>query len=261
MYQLVIMPLKIKRGFSLPEVMISMLLGTLVMAISLQVFSNSEKTASITSALTKIASEATNAMNLFGINIEQAGYFSNLNFLDSGSRFPADGDFKEGQVVFLYPPDAKGNSSIIFRLEGDDNVPGARIPVYDCLGNEVPAGEIVTMMMKVDDNRNLVCHREGKPDEAIIYAGNVESLVMRVGLDKNLDQKIDQWKAEGPDMPTSIHRVLGVELDFIIRSEDKELFEAKKQKFERIRGKAAKFEDKYMRKQFKGMFRLKNRVT
>ncbi len=185
------------RGFSLIEVMISILIGSLVMAAATGMIRTSALTRGIVSSNAELQQEAFFATHALRQQLAQIGYRSidragiagrTLPIASPERTFPAvSGVWEEGQTLR-----AAGNS-LWYRFDGASAADGsADGSIYDCLGNALPFGVAYEVQLSLQANQ-LVC-TVGADSLALVGSANgtqVEQLEFSLGVDTDGDNGID----------------------------------------------------------------------
>lgn len=156
------------RGFSLIELMVSMVIG-LIMLLAVSYFLlGSQRSSQSHDDSSRMQENARNVLDSMGRAIRQAGY------------------------------PAKYNSTNVFTaLAGTDNTITVRYEAQvggetDCTGTNRAAGSVIEFIFEVNASNQLTCNNG---TDTVVLADQVESIQLTYGLDGERDGVIDSYKS------------------------------------------------------------------
>ena len=182
------------RGFSLVELMISLVLGLVVIAAVGMVFLSSSRTSAATNSLSRAQESSRFSVQYIGRELRMAGYSTAYEFgvVSRSIVFPSNIVFTTpGQVIV-----GTDNSTAGGVLAGTDTIQlrymgSASTAIPDCQGNAVNATTIVTIRMFVNEDNELVCTVDGGSEEVLIE--DIGDLQLTYGVDTNNDNSVDSY--------------------------------------------------------------------
>lgn len=141
---------KKQSGVTLVELMVAMVIGLLLMAGILRVFSSNQQTYRVTENLSRVQENGRFAVDILNRFVRKAGFKGNIE------TSPEVGFLGGTHLTFTFSADqviAGTNSDIYIRYLG-----GSGTNVTDCIGNVVAAGTEVTNRFYLDTaNKELEC--------------------------------------------------------------------------------------------------------
>lgn len=189
-------PFHAQRGFSLIELLISMVIGLVVIGAMMAAYLGTGVSSRNTRALAQITEDASVALNVLRSQIGMTGYAAPTGF-DAGGEFitalpgatlmGCDGDFSDlGRDIGLLTCGAEAESDAIavaYQADERNSVVGAGGAPLDCLGNGIPAvgGIWVAYSRFYVSGGQLMCRGPGA-DEGQALVENVETMQIRYGV-------------------------------------------------------------------------------
>ena len=166
------------RGFTLIEMMISILVGLIVLAAVTMLYLGSSQSARFQTSVQRMEENGRIAIELLSRNLRMAAYDDPLN------------TFEVPQPLILGTVTASGALHNLPHLKHTADTIGVRYEggsmIRDCLGAAVPAGTYVTNVFGIDVDDNLVCGIATNIQATALVEG-VEDLRFRYGIDLNND--------------------------------------------------------------------------
>lgn len=183
-----------ERGFSLVELMISLVLGLIVIAAVSMVFLSSSRTSTATNILSRAQESSRFSVQYIGRELRMAGYSSSYEagVVSRSIIFPSDATFTTaGQVVV-----GDDNSTASGILGGTDTIQvrymgSGSAEISDCQGNAVSATSIVTIRIFVNEDNELVCTVNGGSEEVLVE--DIGNFQLTYGVDTNNDNSVDSY--------------------------------------------------------------------
>lgn len=109
------------QGFSLVELMISLLLGTFLLALTMNLFFGTKQTEKLATTVLETQTEARNAMHVIRQAIEHAGYTTQVQSDEAKQlTFAPTAQFAAGQVLRVL--EDGDEQRLLVRLQGDDTI-------------------------------------------------------------------------------------------------------------------------------------------
>lgn len=217
-------------GFSVVEIMISLVLGLLVTAGVSQIYLGSKQSYRLNEAQSRLQEDGRFAVEYLARNIRLAGFKTSPVADDNLNSFPAENIFSNNQVVAGVSGDGNATSdSISVRFQRLDN----ETPI-DCLGSSVNPGVRAVNTFYVDmENDELECAAANPADESspsqqpvISNFGNLSILYGEVNdsqkdFNFRADRSVDHYVVA--NNVTSWLRVVSVRIEFQLRSAEDNL--------------------------------------
>ena len=170
--------LKKQLGLTLVELMVAMLVGLLLMAGILKVFSSNQQTYRVTENLSRVQENGRYAIDILTRSVRKAGHAGNnenshkVSFLAAPTLLasPGPANFSTDGII------AGNNNEFSIRY-----IAGDKTNITDCLGNPVSAGTEVTNRFYLDTaNNELECSSTLGGAQPLV--DNVEDMQILYGL-------------------------------------------------------------------------------
>ena len=160
------------RGFSLVELMVSLLVGLFAMAVLLGVYQSNTSVARFHNAVLKVQENGRFATDVIGRTARMAGYDDPMTATEVAAPL-IDGSINRAGAQISQTGLKLDGDTVSIRYEG-----GADI--RDCQGQSVAADDWVTNMYAITTDNNLVCatftNNSGLVSDAITLAEGVEDM-------------------------------------------------------------------------------------
>jgi len=215
---------KAQRGFSLIEVMISSLVGLILLAGTMQMFSSTQQSSRTNTAITRMQENGRaglyfleNSIRLSGYRADSLKNFKEV-FTDSSPFFEFD-----GQVIRGVDNDnvsgndiLDGSDSILMRYGGHDD--GF---INDCVGNSIGGAQVAESKFLVNDKGELVCIPDltNNPNTRETLIDGVEDIQIFYGIDTNSDFTANYYVSAN-DIPSG-SEVVSVRVSLLLQSDPK----------------------------------------
>jgi len=213
-----------QRGFSLIEMMIASLVGLILMAGTMQIFSSTKQSSRTSTAITRMQENGRAGLYFIENAVRLSGYRPN-SLEDFSVSFPgvsANFDFN-GQVIKGFDNDTVGSNNDI--LDGTDRIRMRYLGndddfISDCVGNPFDAGEMVETDFLVNDDGELVCDPDliNSPGNWQTLIDGVEDMQIIYGVDTNSDFNADFY-VPGDQVPDG-SEVVSVRISLLLQSDD-----------------------------------------
>jgi len=225
------MPLRTpQQGFSLIEMMIASLVGLILMAGTMQMFSSTKQSSRTSTAITRMQENGRAGLFFLENAIRLSGYRANSledAFPDTSANFDFD-----GQVIKGIDNDAVGGNNI---LNGSDRVlirfrGNSDTFINDCAGNTSPRPPLkeFEIAFQINDNGELVCDPDlyisdttatpnNRYNEQTLIDG-VEDMQIIYGVDTNNDFNADFYVPALDPFPSG--EVVSVRVSLLLHSDD-----------------------------------------
>lgn len=199
-------PMNRVRGFSLVEMMISLVLGLMVLGAVTALYLGSSQSTQFQTSIQRMEENGRIAIDLLSRNLRMAGYDDPLN------AFPVDQPLIQGTTgasgALLALPDLKTAADTVgVRYEGGNQI-------RDCLGAPVLEGAYVTNLYGISTDGNLVCGTSTSNRRALVEG--VEDMQLRYGIDLDADGFANRYVAAGNVGDWS--QVVTVEISLLVSS-------------------------------------------
>ncbi len=244
--------LKVQRGFTLIELMISMVLGLLLLLVIGTVFVSSRQTFREQEDNSRIQESGRFALEILGRSIKQAGHVE-VPFNDFKVAF-------EGTAITGTNGGAGVADTLTVQYEG-------AVGDQDCEGTGVTvAGRIIQNYFNVDAaNAELQCKGDisdtppvpAAPPVGNVLLENVEDLQIRYGIDIDANQSVDQYVAT----PADWNQVITARVCVQVRSDKTNIVPAGSNYFNCDDASVANAADRRLRRTFTATFNLRNRIN
>lgn len=185
-------------GFTLLEMLIALVIGSIVLLGSTTIVSTSADARHRVTNIRKLQEEATLISQLLQHQLSQIAYRSIDNDLINTRQLPVPhqeiifpevaGEWEAGQVV------KADESSVTFRHTGASNAEGdADGTIFSCVGDVVAHDEIVETRLFLLD-RQLFCNVGDNTQSVSGSLGSlgIEEIFVEIGVDSNNDRSIDR---------------------------------------------------------------------
>jgi type IV pilus assembly protein PilW len=215
---------KAQGGFSLIEVMISSLVGLVLLAGTMQMFSSTQQSSHTNTAITRMQENGRAGLYFLENSIRLSGYradslkdFKDV-FTDSSPFFDFD-----GQVIKGVDNDAvngnnilNGSDSILMRYGGNGD--GF---IYDCIGSPVAGAQVTESKFLVNDQGELICTPDltNNPNTRETLIDGVEDMQIFYGIDTDSDFTTNYYVSAN-DIPNG-SEVVSVRIFLLFQSDPK----------------------------------------
>ncbi len=264
-----------QKGFSLVEMMISMVLGILLLLATSVVYLSSQRSSSNRTQYASMEDNARSALEIMTRAIEHTGYTST-------NSVPLDDRFITKSVVAANCGGGKKNvlKTSLFGVVSN-GVSGATDSIgvvyvgdssfnRDCTGKQLPTACQVGGVGTVDASKiynyfSVATNTAGVPVlncagsnnlTTVEVAEGVENLQVLYGVDNNQDNRVDQYV--NADKVSSWNHVISVQLAVLIRSLRKVKNKAEVKKYKLLDNQIITTNDRYQRAVFTSTVRLRN---
>lgn len=167
------------KGFSLIEILVSLLLGSALLILSFNLYFSTKQSEALSTTILNTQTEARNGLHFIRQGVEHAGFTTNVMNIQKEVIFPLNNRFAAGQVIHLRATDPF-NQALTVRLQGDE-----QIPLRACNGAVIPNANTSTFELWyeffVDDNI-LYCqlYNDGtQSGDAVPLANSIAGLKIR----------------------------------------------------------------------------------
>jgi len=207
------------RGFTLPELMVTMVIGLLLLGGVMQVFVSNRASHRYQQNLSELQDNARFGLDFVARTVRMAGYRGDspsewvLGSLTAAGGTPAvqgtDNDAVAGNGIL------DGSDTITVTYEGSSD--GF---TRDCLGNVVPAGTTVSNRFAVTDGNDLSCSIDGGTTWTALIE-DVEDMQIQYGLDTDGNQTANSYVTAAN--VTDTDNVVSVRVALLLRSSEANL--------------------------------------
>lgn len=271
-----------QRGFSIIEVMVSLVIGLVVVGAVMVSYVSSGQSSRIQSAYTQMAEEAQIGMSVIGNDIKLAGYsralvFGTTTFSRAWSGraiYGCDGGFSNPAATPTVACASTGTSAAIeVAYEGDvsNTVPTSGNLPSDCLGNTLTAVVSGTVTYYLATNRYYVSSNSGRSElycasrnsSGTAIADNVEQLKIWVGEGGATDaRQVVRYVTPGVSAAnvTDWNKVLAVRICMVMRSAEPVLEVGESFQYLNCDHTATSTTDRYVRRAFFTTVTLRNKM-
>jgi len=185
-------------GFTLLELLIYMVIGTIIMSAGIMIFKNSAAQRHSVARAAELHQESFLASSILSQQFGQIGYRQIDETLVSGRAIPLatlDSGFPEVSGKWVAGQIINGTAdSIIYRFQGASNADlSADNTIFDCSGLPVSAGTTNETLLTYQNNQ-LHCTTGGQTNILIGINDSVEveQLIFVLGVDNNNDGAVDK---------------------------------------------------------------------
>lgn len=179
--------LEASSGFTLVEMMVSLVVGLMVFGAVVVVYMDTSESTRFQAALQRTQENGRFAIDLIGRYLRMARYDDPLNAFVVDSPLLLGTSSASGVVIAL--ADLKSTSDTVgLRHEGG-------VMIRDCMGTPVSAGSYVTSVYGVDTNDHLVCATSGSNTTPLVEG--IEDLRFRYGVDPDGDGFANRYVEAG----------------------------------------------------------------
>lgn len=220
--------IKIKRltqGFTLIELMISLVIGATITGTGLTLFLQMSKSRSVIQAEVALQENSYYVAQALKQLLNQAGYRPLSVALLSSPLMPistvedsfveVSGNWEQGEYVRAQ------DNGLAIRFGGSSNDSGiADGSIINCQGKAIAEGEISDIFLSVVDGV-LLCTSNDEATELIVESDGViiEQLAVLWGIDTNNDDSVDEYRATAADVSMS-ESLLAVRVLMLLSSRD-----------------------------------------
>ena len=212
------------QGFTLVELMISLVIGATITGTGLTLFLQMSKSRSVIQAEVALQENSYYVAQTLKQLLNQAGYRPLSADLFAGPLMPiksaedsfveVNGNWKQGEFVRAQ------DNGLAIRFDGSSNASGvADGSIINCQGEPIAEGEISDIAFVVVDGA-LLCTSGVEVTELIVESDGVliEQLAVLWGIDTNNDKNVDEYRAAA-DVSTS-ESLLAVRVQMLLSSRD-----------------------------------------
>ena len=213
-----------QQGFSLIEMMIASLVGLILMAGTMQMFSSTKQSSRTSTAVTRMQENGRAGLFFIENAVRLSGYRADSldDFKDIFPNTSVNFDF-DGQVIKGIDNDAVGGNDI---LDGTDRILMRYLGnsdgfIHDCVGNQVipPARFDVETVFLVNDNNELICDSDlTNPGDWQTLIDGVEDMQIIYGVDTNSDFNADFYVSA--DQVPGGSEIVSVRVSLLLQSDD-----------------------------------------
>jgi type IV pilus assembly protein PilW len=176
-------------GFSLVELMISLVLGLLVMAVMLGIYQSNTQTARFHNANLKLQENGRFAMDIISRTARMAGYDDPMTTTEVATPV-INGSIDSAGALITQTGLKLSEHTLSVRFEGGTDI-------RDCQGQSVAADDWVTNMYAVSTDNNLVCatftNNSAVVSDASAIAEGVENMRVLYGLDLDESGNVNRY--------------------------------------------------------------------
>jgi len=207
-------------GFSLVELMISMLMGIIVMAVLLRMYQSNSQSARFKHAILKVQENGRFATDVISRTVRMAGYDNPMTATVVSAPL-INGSVSHGGALISGQTELKTlTDTLSIRYEGGTGI-------RDCQGQSVAAGDWVTNMYGVTTDNNLVCatftNSSGSVSNVTRLAEGVENLIVLYGEDIDDTGEINRYVFA--PVVNDWTKVLSLQISLLVNSIDNALLE------------------------------------
>ena len=185
-----------QRGFSMIELMISLVLGLIMLGAIGAIYLSSKRTYSTTESLSRSQESARFANRFVARELRMAGYNTiyESGLVTKTLVFPAAGGMVAGQVVSGVENSGgsgsiqAGTDSITFRFTGN-----AAGPIRDCTGTTDNTALVKTAVLFVNDSNQLTCNVSPTPGTDQPLVDGIVDMELEYGIDTSGDRAADSY--------------------------------------------------------------------
>ena len=191
-------------GFSLVEMMISLVLGLMVLGAITALYVGSSQSTQFQASVLRMEENGRIAIDILSRNMRMAGYDYPLNTYDVEQPLIKGTITPSGALLAL--PNLKSSADTIsIRYEGGNMI-------RDCLGAPVPEGAHVTNLYGISTDGDLVCGTSTTNTRALVEG--VEDMQLRYGIDLDADGFTNRYVDAGNVSDWS--QVVTVEISLLV---------------------------------------------
>jgi len=216
--------LKAQRGFSLIEMMIASLVGLILMAGTLQMFSSTKQSSRTNTAITRMQENGRAGLYFLENSIRLSGYRAD-SLKDFSQVFKDSSPFVVGQVISGIDNDDDGSDNNI--LDGSDSIlmrygGNADGFINDCVGNPIGGAQIVESKFLINDKGELVCVPDltNNPGTRETLIDGVEDMQIFYGIDTDSDFTANYYVSADNPISTG-NEVVSVRVSLLLQSNPK----------------------------------------
>ena len=213
--------LRNQKGFSLIEMMIASLVGLILMAGTMQMFSSTKQSSRTNTAVTRMQENGRAALYFLENAVRLSGYRAD-SLVAPELAFPANRPGFNGQVINGVDNDSVGGNNI---LDGSDRIlmryRGNNDGVItDCVGNPFLTGQTVETEFRLTDAGELVCDPDmmDNPGNWQILIDGVEDMQILYGVDTDSDFNANYYVPANQIAGGS--EVISVRISLLLQSDD-----------------------------------------
>lgn len=213
--------MRTQQGFSLVELMVSMVVGLLLLAGVLQILLSNRESLSAQQSMVTVQENARVASFMLDNIIAHAGYRAELDrddLFDAATQAQKGARFGHGAYVASAAggPGESDRLRVRFQAATDHN--GCSGPEPD-VTDRTQSLKVVDVLLYVNDNDTLLCRDYSKNDGATAepLVENVARLNLAYGLDSDQDGSVEAYADEVA--PNAAPDVLSVQVQLLLQSE------------------------------------------
>ena len=211
-----------QQGFSLIEMMIASLVGLILIAGTMQMFSSTKQSSRTNTAITRMQENGRAGLYFLENSIRLSGYRAD-SLKDFTKVFKDSSPFVVGQVISGIDNDAvsgnnilDGSDSILMRYGG--NADGF---INDCVGNPIGDTQVVSKFL-INDRGELVCIPDlvNNPGNWETLIDGVEDMQIFYGVDIDGDFTANYYVPANAKVPSG-SEVVSVRVSLLLQSDPK----------------------------------------
>lgn len=207
--------IKSTTGFSIVELMISLLLGSALLIMSFHLYFSTKQSELLATTILNTQTEARNAMHHIRQAIEHAGYLTNVT-LDSDSNFEANTEFNAGQVIRIKQDNT--SASLLVRMQGDKDRPLRSCDGEDIVAIDADLGETWYEFYTEEDQLLCQVYVNGtKTTDAVTIAAPIAALKLRLFSE---DDTANTFIRTDSASMTAEEIIKGIQVQLVVRSEE-----------------------------------------
>lgn len=232
-------------GFTLIELMISLVIGAIILTAAGGMVQTSAKTRNIVRNTAWLQEEAFFVSHTLRQQLAQAGYRGIDPALLSGRTIPINnhnnsfqsetGEWGQGQFIRVK------NNILSYRFGGASASDGtADNSIFDCLGNALPFGPLYETQISLQTNQ-LIC-TVGTQSTVLLGSDQgmlVEQMVYQLGVDSDSDGDIDKMIAPAAASTADYLNTRHITLRLLIATQDNNVLENQLYRFNGVETKAS----------------------
>lgn len=251
------------QGYTLIELMVSMVLSLFLMAGMVQLFIGTRHVSQVQDSLSRVQENGRFALDLISRELRKTGYKTDP-FLANTDAFPAvdnlngeaAADFVAGQVIW------GTDNMVIVRYLGTGAGAGDGL-IQDCRLVNLAAGNIASIKLRVNNSNQLVCQSvnatSGTTVEEVLV-NDVESMVVTYGEDTSADTITNPYTTlyRNAASVVSWNNIMSVRVQLLLVTADNNLIEAPQSY--RFNGATTLATDNKLRRSYSTVISLRNRL-
>jgi type IV pilus assembly protein PilW len=232
--------LRAERGLSLPELMVAMGIGLLLLGALAFFFVGSRQVNTSTDDVSRVQESGRNALELMGRAIRQAGYRSDPNFAFAGTALAGtDGASSAPDSITVQYAAQQGGE-------------------WDCTRtNNIAAGSVVTAAFAIATDTSVTPNVPVLTCNGTVVVDNIEDMQIAYGIDAAKDGNVEFYTTT--PTPAQFGQVAAVRISVLARGPTASAAATKTQTYT-YNGAAATKTDGYVRRVFTATFAVRNQA-